>query len=260
MATPQNYTLGRGELWFSRFKPGTQIPEGFRYFGNTPELSTTSESENLDHYSSDRGIREKDASIMLQLDRTGSFTTDSIQAENLALFFLGDANALTVTAQTAVTDSFDEVTPGYAYQLGMTAASPAGARLVDNVVVKDDSGTPVTFDAGVDYVVDLERGTVTVLEGGAIEKGDNLRVTFDIKASTREVVVSGSKPVEGALKYVSYNPEGKQFDHFWPYVKITPNGDFALKSDEWQTIPFNFEVLKKTGLEAVYINGAATAN
>ena len=37
-----------------------------------------------------------------------------------------------------------------------------------------------------------------------------------------------------------------------PSVKLSPNGDYALKSDEWQQIPFNVEILKPEGMEAVY--------
>ena len=44
-----------------------------------------------------------------------------------------------------------------------------------------------------------------------------------------------------------------------PYVKISPNGDYALKGDEWQQIPFNIEILKKTGFEALYSDGRAYA-
>jgi len=45
-----------------------------------------------------------------------------------------------------------------------------------------------------------------------------------------------------------------------PYVKLMPNGDFALKGDEWQQLSFNIEVLKKGTLEAVYMDGRAVAS
>lgn len=51
MAFPQkNYTYGRYRVYFDQFALGTKVSAGGqRYFGNTPELSTTSESETLDH-------------------------------------------------------------------------------------------------------------------------------------------------------------------------------------------------------------------
>ena len=82
MANKQ-YTLGRGRLYFDAFLPNTKTKTGERYFGNTPSLSLTIESESLDHYDSDAGVRVKDDSVLLQLNRTGQFVTDNIDPENV---------------------------------------------------------------------------------------------------------------------------------------------------------------------------------
>ncbi|AEY69567.1 hypothetical protein AH2_00057 [Burkholderia phage vB_BceS_AH2] len=249
-----NYTLGRGELYFNKFKPGTQVGIGERYFGNTPSLSANVQSDNLDHYNSDRGVKEKDASVVLQTNRTGSFVTDHISPENLALFFFGSVNALTVAAATNLAVAFDKVKVGYFYQLGESMANPTGDRNITNLKLTDDkTPTPTPLVAGTDYMLNPELGRVEILGGGAIVDGTtNLRGTYDITASTREIIISGSQPVEGSLKYIAQNPVGDKIDYFWPWVKLTPNGDFALKGDEWQQIPFNIEILKRTGYEAVY--------
>lgn len=254
-----NYTLGRGELYFNQFKPGTMSGIGERYFGNTPEISISIESETLDHYNSDRGVREKDDSVILETSRTMTFTTDHVSPNNLALFYLGSVDALTVTSATGEEETFQDVTPGLFYQLGVTQANPTGARLVSNVVVTDDSGTPTTFVAGTDYMLNAELGRIEILEGGNIAKGTNIVVTYDVAASTREVVISGSATIEGSLRYVAQNPKGKNIDYYFPYVKISPNGDFALKGDEWQQIPFTVEILRRPGFEAIYATSRATA-
>lgn len=253
----QNYTLGRGELHFARFKTGTQTPAGEHYFGNTPEFSMSISSENLDHFSSDRGIREKDDSVLLQTDRTGSFTTDSIQPENIALFFFGTKEIVATVAaasQVQVIAAAD-VVQGQGYQLGTSAANPAGVNKVSTVVVKNTTTPATVYVLNTDYSVDLANGRVTLIEGGAIATGTGITVDYAIAASSRERVVSGSQPIEGTLRYIAKNPKGKQFSYFMPYVKLAPNGDFPLKSDEWQTLPFTVEILKKTGLEAVYCDG-----
>lgn len=250
-----NYTLGRGKGYFGQFKPGTQTPRGERYFGNTPEFSFTAEQETLEHYSSDDGVRVKDESVILQTDYMGSFVTDHISPENLAMFFLGDSQLLTVMSQTAVEETFTDVEKGLHYQLGTTAVSPAGARMVSNVSVTDDDTTPASFTEGTDYTVDLELGRITVLEEGTITDGTNLVVTYDIEASTREHVVSKSAVVEGSLRYTAKNAAGKDIDYFMPYVKIRPNGDFALKGDEWQSLSFTVEIIKKGSAEPVYLDG-----
>lgn len=251
-----NYTLGRGEVHFGQFRPGTQVPRPERYFGNTPELGFTAEQENLDHYSSDRGVRIKDQSVLLQLDYAGSFITDNISPANVAAFFLGEALVTSVTSSTVTAEAHNDVEVGTSIQLGTTTASPSGARNVTSVVVKDDTTpTAVTYVAGTDYVVDLTLARVTILEGGAITDGTNLRIDYSISASTRNRVISKSDTIEGSLRFIAYNPAGENFDYFMPWVKLTPNGDFQLKGDEWQQLPFSLEILKKGSLESIYIDG-----
>ena len=250
-----NYTLGRGKGYFGQFKAGTMTPRGERYFGNTPEFSFTAEQETLDHYNSDDGVRVKDESVVLQTDYMGSFVTDHISPDNLAMFFLGDSNLLTVQADTAIEETFTDVEVGLHYQLGTTDASPAGARMVANVSVTDDDATPASFTEGTDYTVDLELGRITVLEDGAITDGTNLVVTYDVEASTREQIVSRSTVIEGSLRYTAKNAAGNDIDYFMPWVKIRPNGDFALKGDEWQSLSFTVEIIKKGSAEPVYMDG-----
>lgn len=260
----RNYTVGRGEVHFAPFAPGTQIHKGFRYIGNTPEFSLTLESETLDHFNSDRGIREKDASVTIEVTRSGSIVADEIQPENIALFLFGEAATIAKAGGAVVNEQVNDVTPGYSYQLGETLVDPIGARMVvfpgsggTLLTVKDDTTpTPVTFVAGTDYVIDPNRGRLTIVEGGAIVKGDNLRVSYTELASSYKRIISGSEPVNGALKFITFNPIGEQYDWIMPWVTISPNGDFNLKGDEWQQLPFSFEVLRKGALEGVYVNGA----
>jgi hypothetical protein len=270
-----NYTLGRGELHFASFLANTQNPGGERYIGNTPEWNATIESENLEHYDSDHGIRELDESIVLQTNRNASFITDNISPENIANFFFGSVTALAVTAQTVDDEVIEGVIVGLTYQLGMTPTNPVGARMLNvytpavppvpgpeapavNVIV-EPSGGGTAFVEGTDYTIDLVRGRLTILADGAITSGTDIQVSYKTLASTRDRIISGSKPIEGALRYISFNPVGKQFDWYMPYVKLAPNGDYALKGDEWQQIPFNVQILKKAGLEAIYVDGSPLA-
>jgi hypothetical protein len=72
-------------------------------------------------------------------------------------------------------------------------------------------------------------------------------------------VRSGSNSqVEGALFFEATNPVGLRFDYTFPYVQLSPDGDFQLKGDEWQQLSFTFEALKLNDTtETVYINGRA---
>jgi hypothetical protein len=57
------------------------------------------------------------------------------------------------------------------------------------------------------------------------------------------------------MMYVTKNPKGDDAVFLMPSVKITPNGDYALKGDDWQQIPLSLEVLKPNAGEAIYRDG-----
>lgn len=267
MPFENNYTLGRGEVYFARKDPVTGAMGGERYLGNTPSANLTAEEEKLEHFSSDRGIRVKDKVVTLQVNYTGTLEVDNIDYENVALFFLGETENLTI-AQTTVASEQVGVTgvgveKGMFYQLGMTAGNPAGAKGIifpgaaGTAFALTNGGTALT--SGVDFVVNAELGRIEILEDSEnVEEGDILTATYTIAGSTRRRVISGSTAVSGSLRYVAYNPEGEQIDYFMPSVTLSPNGDFALKSDEWQVIPFNIDVTKRDAdTAAIYGEGRA---
>lgn len=250
----RNLALGKGEVYFAQFKPGTQIPGGERFLGNCPEFTMNREAEKLEHFSSTRGMRLKDDEDTVGVTNTSTISCDDVSPANIALWMLGEALTLTTAAATAQTDTFEDVAPGLAYQLGVTDASPTGARNVANVVVTKGA-TPLTL--GTDYEVDATLGRITLLDNDTttVIEGDDLDVTFDISASTRAQIVSSSASAEGALRFISYNPKGQKIDYFMPWVKISPNGEIALITEEYMTIPLNVEALVKDDLEAIYADG-----
>lgn len=254
MAT-NNYTLGRGKVHFSRFLPGTFTPEGFRYIGNTPEFSLNIESEELDHFNSDEGIREKDASVSLEVNRTGSLITDNISPENVALFFFGSDSEVVQPAVASQTITITSIGAGRSYKIGSSESNPTGYFGIDAIGFVAEVGVTPLVD-GTDYTVDLDNGIITFLDTSLIAvDGVDVDVTFAVRSSTRSRVISGSKAIEGAMMYVTKNPTGTDSTFYMPHVKVTPNGDYALKGDEWQQIPLSLEVLKREGVEAIYRDG-----
>lgn len=250
-----NYTLGRGEIWFARFSAGT-TPGGFRYLGNTPELNLTIEAETLDHYNSDAGIREKDDSVPLEVNRTGSLVTDNIDPENVALFFFGTASTETTGILAAQAYQITNVQLNHAYMIGATPSNPAGVFGIEQGGASwsvQVGATPLV--EGTDYEVDYLNGMITFLSGATVAADDTVDIVYDTLANTRSRVISGSEPVEGAMIYRTVNPKGADATFYFPYVKISPNGDYALKGDEWQQIPMSLEVLKLATAEAIYRDG-----
>lgn len=254
MAT-KNYTLGRGKVYVSRFNEQGVADGAYRYIGNTPEFSLNIESESLDHFSSDEGIREKDDSVQLEVTRTGSLTTDNIDPNNVAMFFFGTAEIVAQAAVASTSETFTGIEAGRSYKLGVTSSNPAGYFGIDEAGFSVTAGaTPM--EAGVDYTVDYMNGMIHLLETSEVAvDGVDITVEYAVAASTRSRVISGSEPVECAIRYITKNPKGTDSQFFMPHVKLTPNGDYALKGDEWQQIPLSMEILKPTGGEAIYRDG-----
>jgi hypothetical protein len=139
--------------------------------------------------------------------------------------------------------------------LGVTSSNPAGYFGIDETGFAVSDGTdPLVVD--VDYTIDYDTGMIEFVEGSLLAVDDaDIEVTYAVAASTRTRVISGSDPVEGTIMFVTKNPKGANATFMLPYVKLSPNGDYALKGDEWQQIPLSIEVLKASGKEAIYRDG-----
>lgn len=358
MAEEMNYVVGRGRLFFGQFKTNTRVPRGQLYFGNTPALSLAQNEDTLDHYSSEGGVRVKDASVSLQNDSNGSFQCDNISLANLALWFRGyqsqnveagsaaatgtltlatavpvagdkftiagidltfsadglgamevaigadiaaartnlvnaineltlvlgvsataggagvatltatepgtGGNAITLaktfvtpangtvsgatmTGGADVTETLTEVELGRWYQLGVADDLPQGVRGVGTVVITgvDDASFTIDHDNGRIYLKP---------EAADIISGTDIAVAYGLRSGVDDIVVSRSDKIEGEMAFMANNAAGSNDNYYWPYVKLTPDGDFNLKGDEWLTITFNFEILKRDELvERQYI-------
>lgn len=343
-----NYVVGRGQLFFGKFAPNTRVANGQAYFGNTPALSLAQDEETLDHYSSEGGVRVKDASVTLQNNSSGSFQCDNISLENLALWFRGivtseieagsvsatgtitistavpaaadkvtisgqdivfvaagpvgmqvliggtinatavnlanfinemstvlgvtasvagavvtlkandpgtDGNSITIAKTAAapaniavsgatlsggtdVTETIENVQRGKYYQLGVTAERPQGISGVGTV--------SITGVADTSFTVEAASGRVYIHEDAPdIVDGADLDFAYGVDAGIDDIVIARGDTIEGEMTYIANNAAGKNDNYFWPYVKLTPDGDFNLKGDEWLTTTFNFEVLKR---------------
>lgn len=244
MPQVQNRVLGKGKLFFDQFITGTKTKQGRRYLGNTPEFSQAIESETLDHFNSDLGIREKDDSVTLETNRSGKFITDNISPENVAMFFLGTSGLFTQVATPVVNEAIT-VKDGHYYQLGAGLGYGMGVRNVTAVVVTNVGGT-TTYSATTDYTLDAVAGTIyiiTAADGGTIPDGI-VHADYTPAAESRTEILSGALSVEGELFFQATNPKGDLVDYLMPSVQISPDGDYNLKGDEWQQIGFTVEFNK----------------
>lgn len=252
----QNYTIGRGDLFFA-LKRDDGTFEGERLIGNTPAFKLGVTSQTVKHYSSARGMKTQDREVPTQTDYAGSFETDDVAPKNLGALFLGDATVDAVTAQVGATEDFAAVEQGLTYQIGRSAANPAGLQKLANVVVKDGAGV-TTYTVADDYEIDEALGRITIVEGGAITDASDIQVTYDRTAYSQERVAAGSTVVEGYLRFIAYNPEGDDIDYYLPAVKLSPDGDFAIKTDQdWQKMSFKLSISADTAGVPIYANGRA---
>jgi hypothetical protein len=240
-----NYVVGRGKLYFNQFLAGTKtLSGGSRYLGNSPELSLSQDEDKLDHYSSDEGIKVKDASVSLQNDLTGSFSLDDISPENLALWFRG-AVETSVIAGGAVVAEPHVAALGTYIQLGLTDANPIGAKNVSLVTVTNVTQANAVVAAAGNYELDAVTGRILILDDAAdVAEGDDLTIDYTAGAGNEEIVIAAGTTIEGRLEFFAANAAGENRDYLWPYVQIRPDGDFALKGDDWQSMTFSLEVLK----------------
>src|SRR4029079_14645941 len=100
-----------------------------------------------------------------------------------------------------------------------------------------------------------DTGRIYIIEGSTvITEGSDVSVAYNVAASETVIVVEEGEQVEGSLRFIADNPKGKNKNYYWPYVRIQPTGDFALKGEQWQVISFNFAVLTpKDGRKRVYV-------
>lgn len=241
----KKYTLGKGELYWDN-------GSGERYLGNTTAFTVTIESETLPHFDSDHGIRTKDDSVVLEVNRTGSLTTDNISVENISLFLMADMLTITQTA-TPVVDETITANPGRFYQLGKTTANPQGVRGVTAVTVSDGV-TPLVLDD--DYTLDAAKGRIYIVEGGAVTEDTVLTIDYTPVANSRtRIVTNNNAELGGSLRFIAQNPRGDQNDWYMPQVTLRPEGDFALKGDEWIVMTFAVEVGAPQDQAAIYVDG-----
>lgn len=259
MAQTQNQVLGAGRVYFNRFeKPELAlVGKGERYLGNTPEFALAIESEKIEHFNADDGIRTKDRTAITAVNRTGTLTCDNISMENVALFFMGEQVKVTQTATPVAAEVLpkDQIQKDRHYQFGRTAANPVGVVDVTAVTIKSaDDAT--TYTAGTDYVLDAKRGRFYIPETSTIDGSKDLKLAYTPVANTRDRVIAKGTRVEGSLYFEARNGMGQNKNYFMPYVSLTANGDYALKGEDWQTMSFNVEVLKlNDNTDQIYIDG-----
>jgi len=223
----ENFVLGKGVPYFSR-KLDDGSYEGERDLGNTTDMTLSSDVKFIEHYSSRSGMKQKDKKIAEQVDAKISFTLDEVNTDNLALWAMGDTEAVTQAADTALTVEFASKKGRY-FDLGY--------RNVLNVAITGKT-------EGEDFVVDAEVGRIFIPEDSTIVDDADTTVTFDCEtASYTKIKGLKETEIEGFFRFVSDNPVGQNFELKVWRVLLSPSGDLSLIGDNWMELKFEGELM-----------------
>lgn len=189
----------------------------------------------------------------------GQLITFRASAPGLHEVLIGDN--LLITAQSLITEvnaypdvydvtaagtenvvSFHAIVNGTAGN-SITLAEASTALTVSGANLSGGAAAGVVSTAN--YEVDLVNGRIHFLSDAPdIATGDIVEIDYDRGVSIRSTVIDGQTQIEGALRYIANNPKGTNKNRYYPRVKLTPSGEYALKGETWQTMTFNAEVLK----------------
>lgn len=249
MATEKDYTLGKGKLYFQQTGQTGEL-----FLGNCPEFNFTIAADNLDHFSSTGGIKVKDDSATLQINRTGTILCDNISDENMVLYLGASISDVTQVATAVTAEELGNVKKGYFYQLGKTTNNPQGVRNVTAVTL-NKGATPLVLNT--DYTLDAALGRVRFNESSVtVSDNDAITANYTPGAGTRKRIVTGSSAtIEGSMRYISDNPRGKNRDWYFAKVTLRPNGDFSTIGDDWQNIGFAVEIGDNGVNPAIIVDG-----
>lgn len=103
--SPDNYTLGRGVVYFNKKDPTSGLYEGERDLGNAPAFTFAIDIATLEHFSSRSGLKAKDQRVVTEVTPKFSFTLDEPNAENYALLTLGTVEDISQLVGAAESDT-----------------------------------------------------------------------------------------------------------------------------------------------------------
>src|SRR5437868_3008261 len=78
---------------------------GEQAFGNCPGFTFKADTTKAEHFSSETGLREKDAALIIEVNRSGELTCDNFSTRNFALFVSGTTETQTQSVATVAAES-----------------------------------------------------------------------------------------------------------------------------------------------------------
>lgn len=226
-------------------------------FGNAPAFSLTPTVEKVEHMNWLDGPGERDFSTIRTVGWGVNLTFDDMNPDNLAMFFLGEAQKITQVASTSdITETYENIVPGRLIFLGTSIGNPVGVRNVTGVTVTVGAEEKV---AGVDYMIEPKSGAIRflpALRGGTVEAGATATIRYGIVGHTRDRIISGQNVMTAPMRFEERGGIGNHAVWSMPSTAIYPEGEMSLVGEDWRTGTFQIDIFKSDGFPAVMIDGS----
>lgn len=276
-----NILLGSGHL-FIDVLGADGARTGERYLGDAVGATLAVESERVQVFSGSGPVARQLVNKVRSLTRRLSATLHDVSMENLALFVgAGDAVGAETDAAARLAGATAEaltVKRGRWYQLGVSAARPAGLRAVQDATAAGktagahDAGAAAlilttaaaaaaagnTVARATNYAVDTANGRLYILPKAAdIDDGDTIYVHYTpVAATARPQVTTPATPqdVRAAVRYIEETATGRGRNLYAPLCSVAASGELALMSRETeQQIQIAAEILEPGGGKAALL-------
>jgi hypothetical protein len=251
----KEYQLAGGKIWIAELEDDGQ-PKAFRAVGNAPEITITVNTESYEHDSVQEGAPAQDMSTIISSAASMGFGLENWSAENMALFFSGDASAYTNPGVLGF-DDVSQVLPGSVEAYGTYQIKDASGNLVFGITatnaldLKSTNGTPATLTIVTDYTIDANAGTFTLTDSAEVQtmvsgnEGIRGTVTADGTATDVDLVtVLSNVEKDVALRFELINANNSNKKSYYDVHKLSlaANGDASLISAEAGAMPMTGQV------------------
>lgn len=216
--------LGSGDLYIDRMTDAGALT-GFKIAGACSKFALNPESEMKEQIGKGRtNYGQVIASATLPGKTNISLTINQLDAENLALAFLGDVSAysqeaVTTTATANVVAIYDRWVD-------------IGKEALTDVVVKDATDT-TTYTLDTDYSLNVRLGKIKLLNQAL--DGDTLHVSYKASAVSASKIVGGTSPIiRCRLELDGKNyVDGSNYKVIVYSARLKPNTEVDFLSDDF---------------------------
>jgi len=231
--------LGRGEVYFDRFIPGTRQGEGERYIGNTISAQIDKKHNFTEARKSVGGMRVRSFREATSEDIALSFITDNMTLDNAA-DWLGASESTQTVIGSELNSETVTLKAGRSYQLGKAFFPIIGAKNLAAVSAKKVSDSSyITYRLYVDEV----NGRISVPRTATDLNGVTVTVAYERLGGVRNILSQNHSVARGSLRFVANPAHGKSRHYFFPEVLMSARDQLQLKGDEWQSLTFDCDVL-----------------